>query len=120
MRDNNGKKVRGAITKKTLRTWRGQNSMGAPKRGYSIPAGYQNRPGLAKNAGADALLWSPNRGTLIKRGPRWWASNDIRTALIGIAPNADLAAPTVGPFSNVSRAVTAYERALSDAAGGHS
>lgn len=62
---------------------------------------------------ADALSvrHAKDYGVLIQRPNGWWASNDTRWDLIGIAPNQELVAPTVGPFPTFKGAFEAYQAA---------
>jgi hypothetical protein len=58
------------------------------------------------------VLWAEGTGCLVKRGERWWASNDTRWQLVGVSPNDDLIMPTVGPFKSKKVTLANYNTAL--------
>ena len=56
-----------------------------------------------------ATLWlCDNHGSLVKRDRLYWASNDVRTDLIGLVSNKQLVQPTMGPFRSKQEAMRAY------------
>jgi hypothetical protein len=58
------------------------------------------------------VWWNPDVGVVIRRGAKFWASNDTRWALIGIKPNNELVQPTVGPFGMKDDAIESYLKVL--------
>jgi hypothetical protein len=61
--------------------------------------------------GQSKLYRAQDAGVIVKVGSKWFASNDIRYELIGIRPNEDLVAPTVGPYRSAKEAFVAYKKA---------
>jgi hypothetical protein len=51
-------------------------------------------------------------GVVLRRRSGWWASSDTRWERVGVEPNADLAQPTLGPFTTQREAEIAYEAAV--------
>ena len=60
---------------------------------------------------ADAIYWAKDWGVLVRRGRKWWASNDTRWKEIGVRPNDELCQPTLGPFTSRRAAADAYGEA---------
>ena len=70
---------------------------------------FAKRDDLCKK-GQSRILYAKDYGVIVKTSKGWFASNDIRWELIGIAPNADLIQPTIGPYSSAKEAHAVYKR----------
>ncbi len=62
------------------------------------------------------VWWAPDYGVIIQRGPKFWASNDTRWTMVGVAPNDELVQPTIGPFASKDEAAVVYHDARKVAA----